>query len=47
MCFIVGEEEAFKSACKKIEVTIRESVINDLLCNKDKKIETNSLSISV
>jgi len=31
MCFIVGEEEAFKSACKKIEVTIRESIINDLL----------------
>lgn len=31
MCYIVGEEEAFKSACKKIEVTKRESVINDLL----------------
>jgi len=31
MCFIVGEEEAFKSACKKLEITIRESVINDLL----------------
>jgi exodeoxyribonuclease V alpha subunit len=34
MCFIVGEEEAFKSACKKLEITIRESVINDLLSNK-------------
>ena len=34
MCFIVGEEEAFKSACKKLEITIRESVINDLLLKK-------------
>ena len=34
MCFIVGEEEAFKSACKKLEITIRESVINDLLSKK-------------
>ena len=31
MCYVVGEEEAFKSACKKIEATKRESVINDLL----------------
>ncbi len=31
MCYIIGEEEAFKSACKKIESTKRESVINDLL----------------
>jgi len=31
MCFIVGEEEAFKSACKRIETTKRESVLNDLL----------------
>lgn len=38
MCFIVGEEEAFKSACKKIEITIRESVINDLLSKKDENI---------
>jgi len=37
MCFIVGEEEAFKSACKKIEVTIRESIINDLLGSKNFK----------
>ena len=35
MCFIVGEEEAFKSACKKLEITIRESVINDLLSKQD------------
>ncbi len=35
MCFIVGEEEAFKSACKKLEITIRESVINDLLSKKN------------
>ncbi len=39
MCFIVGEEEAFKSACKKLEITIRESVINDLL---SKKVINNS-----
>ena len=31
MCYIVGEEDAFKSACKKIESTKRESVINDLM----------------
>jgi len=31
MCFIVGEEEAFKNACKRIQTTKRESVINDLL----------------
>lgn len=31
MCFIVGEEEALKGACKRIETTKRESVINDLL----------------
>jgi len=31
MCYIVGEEDAFKSACKKIEITKRESVINDLM----------------
>ena len=37
MCFIVGEEEAFKSACKKLEITIRESVINDLLSKKESK----------
>ncbi|MDY0364379.1 MAG: AAA family ATPase [Arcobacteraceae bacterium] len=31
MCYIVGEKEAFKIGCKKIETTIRQSVINDLL----------------
>jgi exodeoxyribonuclease V alpha subunit len=31
MCYIVGEEEAFVSACKRIETTKRESVINDIL----------------
>jgi exodeoxyribonuclease V alpha subunit len=31
MCHIVGEEEAFVSACKRIETTKRESVINDIL----------------
>lgn len=31
MCYIVGEEDAFKGACKRIESTNRESVINDLL----------------
>jgi len=31
MCYIVGEEDAFKTACKRIESTKRESVINDIL----------------
>ena len=31
MCYIVGEEEAFVGACKRIETTKRESVINDLM----------------
>ncbi len=31
MCYIVGEEDAFKGACKRIETTKRESGINDLL----------------
>ena len=31
MCYVVGEKEAFESACKKLEITQRESVINDLL----------------
>ncbi len=38
MCFIVGEEEAFKSACKRIETTRRQSVINDLLSKKTNNI---------
>ncbi len=31
MCYIVGEQEAFESACKKLEITKRETVIRDLL----------------
>ncbi len=31
MCFVVGEKEAFESACKKIEITKRETVINDIM----------------
>ena len=31
MCYIVGESLAFQSACKKLEITQRETVINDLL----------------
>jgi exodeoxyribonuclease V alpha subunit len=31
MCYVVGEEEAFKTACKRIETTKRETVIQDLL----------------
>jgi len=30
MCFVVGEKEAFESACKKKEITHRETVINDM-----------------
>lgn len=31
MCFVIGEKEAFENACKKIDTTIRESVIDDLI----------------
>ncbi|MCI0501136.1 MAG: AAA family ATPase [Epsilonproteobacteria bacterium] len=31
MCYIIGEKEAFESACKKLEITQRETVITDLL----------------
>ncbi|MEA1914943.1 MAG: AAA family ATPase [Campylobacterota bacterium] len=31
MCYVVGEEDAFISGCKKLEITKRESIINDLL----------------
>jgi exodeoxyribonuclease V alpha subunit len=31
MCYVVGEEEAFVTACKRIETTKRETVIQDLL----------------
>ncbi len=34
MCYIVGEDEAFKSACKKLEITNRQTVIDDLLLKK-------------
>ncbi|MFV7790525.1 AAA family ATPase [Aliarcobacter lanthieri] len=43
MCFIVGEEEAFKSACKKIEVTIRESIINDLMSKNLKSATSKNI----
>ncbi|MGE4462264.1 MAG: AAA family ATPase [Arcobacter sp.] len=45
MCFIVGEEEAFKSACKKLEITIRESVINDLLSKKELNIDSSNIEM--
>jgi exodeoxyribonuclease V alpha subunit len=31
MCYVVGEKETFDSACKKLEITKRQTVINDLL----------------
>ena len=31
MCYIVGEDEAFQSACKKLSITNRQTVIDDLL----------------
>ena len=31
MCFVVGETDAFESACKKKEITHRQTVINDIL----------------
>lgn len=31
MCYIIGEDEAMTSACKKLEVTNRQTVIDDLL----------------
>ena len=36
MCYIVGEEEAMTSACKKLEITNRQTVIDDLLSQKEK-----------
>jgi len=35
MCYIVGEEEAMTSACKKLEITNRQTVIDDLLSLKN------------
>ncbi len=34
MCYVVGEDEAFKSACKKLEITNRQTVIDDLLSTR-------------
>lgn len=36
MCYIVGEDEAMKSACKKLEITNRQTVIDDLLQDRVK-----------
>jgi len=36
MCYVVGEDDAFKSACKKLEITNRQTVIDDLLSEKVK-----------
>ncbi len=35
MCYVVGEDEAFTSACKKLEITNRQTVIDDLLSKKE------------
>ena len=34
MCYIIGENEAFQSACTKLEITQRETVISDILKDK-------------
>lgn len=34
MCYVVGEDEAFTSACKKLEITNRQTVIDDLLSTR-------------
>ncbi len=34
MCYVVGEDEAFTSACKKLEITHRQTVIDDLLSDE-------------
>ena len=31
MCYVIGEKEAFESACKKLEITNRQTVIEDML----------------
>jgi exodeoxyribonuclease V alpha subunit len=36
MCYIVGEDEAMTTACKKLEITNRQTVIDDLLSYKEK-----------
>jgi len=35
MCYVVGEDEAFTSTCKKLEITNRQTVIDDLLSKKE------------
>ena len=39
MCYVVGEREAFESACKKLEITQRETVITDLLGDRSNTIK--------
>jgi exodeoxyribonuclease V alpha subunit len=34
MCYVIGEKESFEAACKKIDITKRQTVINDLLRTK-------------
>ncbi|MEA3315824.1 MAG: AAA family ATPase [Campylobacterota bacterium] len=34
MCFVVGEDDAFQSACKKLEITNRQTVIDDFYKEK-------------
>ena len=34
MCYIIGENEAFQSACTKLEITQRQTVISDILKDK-------------
>jgi len=34
MCFVVGEDHAFQSACKKLEITNRQTVIDDFFRGK-------------
>jgi len=31
MCHVIGEKDTFDSACKKLEITKRQTIINDLL----------------
>jgi exodeoxyribonuclease V alpha subunit len=39
MCYVVGESEAFKSGCKKLNTTIRHTVIDDVLRAKNEDIK--------
>ena len=38
MCYVIGEDEAMKSACKKLEITNRQTVIDDLLESNSKEV---------